>query len=76
MTKKQNEADTRAAQEKIAQYLKEAGESLTAAQTLADTYNLSFIFEATDGSGGELEYDGEEGGSRFSLGGDWYSSNC
>lgn len=70
------EAEKRAAQEKISQYLNEASESLKSAQELADVYGLSFTFEATDGSDGSLDYYGEEGGSRYSPGGDWYSSNC
>jgi hypothetical protein len=73
---KNNEADTRAAQEKISQHLKEARDALTAAQALADSYGLSFTFEATDGTDGELEYFGTEGGNTYSLGGDWYNSNC
>lgn len=72
----QNEADARNAQDKISGLLKEAEVALKNAQTLADQYGLSFSFDGTDSSGGGLTYYGREGGGRFSLEGEWYTSTC
>jgi hypothetical protein len=71
-----DEADARAAQEKITQLLTVAQEAMKEAQALADAHGLSFTYEATDRSDGRLYYEGEEDGNNYSLGGDWYSSNC